>query len=110
MARLRILSIHFGALAVLWIGAAGAPAMAANDTDHPCHDMAAGSDTDQKTPASGQMKAMGCCVACVAVALPQPVARPAMSPSPATHPSRPGLLPGGERPAPEHGPPRAVVA
>jgi len=110
MATIRFLSVLLGALAVLCLGALGSPAMATDDAARPCHEMAASPDTGDEPSPSGAMKAMGCCIACVSVALPQPAARSLQRGPEVTHSARPAALPHGEIPAPEHGPPRALVS
>ena len=107
MAILRTLSLLLGALAVLTLGALAAPAPASAETA-PCHSMTHG---EAPAPSPDKpMKAMGCCLACVAAPLPQPPVRAAVrAPAPDRTP-RLTMLPAGRSPAPEPGPPRAVAA
>lgn len=105
MALLRAFLLLLGALAALTIGAA--PAMAGSSAPA-CHETASHHGSDAPAPASSDkaMKAMQCCVACVA----SPVLRAPEKASPSS--PRPVLaigpttLPAGERPSPEPGPPR----
>ena len=112
MANLRILSILFGALAVLWLGVVGAPASAGSPVPS-CHEAAMAHGMTHEVPASTPdkpVKAMGCCVACVTASLLQPPVRSALrAPAPA-HDVRLHALPTGRTTAPEPGPPRTVAA
>ncbi len=98
-----------GALSVLMLGTVGMPAMA-DDAPPPCHETALSHGQTDAPSSDKAMKAMGCCVACVATPALRPPARvtlthPPMSPSPRLH-----ALPRGRSPAPEHGPPRFLNA
>lgn len=103
----RALILLLGALAVLALGGVGGyapPAMAAT----PCHGEVTphASHDGGQAPAEKPMKVMGCCVACVAAALPRPteaarVARPEDRPVA----GRSAVLT-GRRPTPEPAPPR----
>lgn len=111
MALIRTLSMLLGALAVLWLGAVPMPAV--SDEAPPCHEMTmkhgAPADAPARSP-DKPMKVMGCCVACVAVPLPQPPVRTAVrTPAPVLTVG-PQALPVGRTPTPEPGPPRTVAA
>lgn len=107
MALFRTLSMLFGALAVLWLGALSGPAPAAAEPA-PCHAMSHG---EAPAPSPDKpIKAMGCCVACVAAPLPQPPVRAAARALAPDRTPRLTALPVGRTPAPEPGPPRAVAA
>lgn len=109
---LRTLSMLLGALAVLWLGAVAAPAQASTGTP-PCHEMAMshGGTPDAPAPSPDKpMKAMSCCVACVATPLLQPPVRAAVRAPAPVHAARPQALPAGLTTAPEPGPPRTVAA
>jgi hypothetical protein len=101
MRALQALLLLFSALAVLTIGVG--PAMAEPPA---CHDST--SQHGSGSPDSGDkaLKAMNCCVACVAAPSLQPPER-AAPPSPRPALVRlPGDLPRGEHPGPEPDPPR----
>jgi len=101
-----------GALAVLWLGAVVAPAPASAETP-PCHEMTMshGMTPDAPAPSPDKpMKAMGCCVACVAAPVPQPPVRAAVRATAPVHSTRLQALPVGQTTAPEPGPPRTVAA
>nr|WP_314436143.1 hypothetical protein [uncultured Brevundimonas sp.] len=96
-----------GALSVLMLGAGGASASPREVA--PCHQST--HQTSDHAPAPMKaMKAMSCCVACVATAVLQPAAAPdqTISPERLAHPA--SNLPVGLRPRPEHGPPRFLIA
>lgn len=97
----------FGALAVLTLGAVGASASPRDVA--PCHQTS--HQTPDHAPAPMKaMKAMSCCVACVATAVLEPSTLPAQAISPVrlVHPAT--TLPVGLRVTPEHGPPRLLIA
>jgi hypothetical protein len=106
------LLLLIGALSVLALGAVGASASPA--TTAPCHQT--GHETGQSSPdqtpnhAPKAMKAMICCVACVATPTmaPAPVSGPTLSPSRVVAVS--AALPVGQRLSPEPGPPRLLIA
>ncbi|MDZ4111524.1 MAG: hypothetical protein U1E18_18270 [Brevundimonas sp.] len=104
MAVLRILSILFGVLAVLMLGAASGPVEAES---MPCHEqgmqMTPSSDTPEPSKPVGT--AMACCVTCVVSPLQGPVT-PLVSVAPSTPISRAGQGPTGLVPSPEAPPPR----
>lgn len=108
MALLRAFLLLLGALAALTVGVA--PAMAGSSPPA-CHDMAAmhhGSSAPAPAPASSDkaMKAMQCCIACVAAPVLRAPDRAApASPRPVVA-IGPAVVPTGERPSPEPGPPR----
>lgn len=109
---LRTLSMLLGALAVLWLGAVAAPAQASAGAP-PCHEMTMSHGGTPAAPAPSPdkpMKAMSCCVACVASPLPQPPVRAAVRASAPLHAPRLQDLPVGQTTAPEPGPPRTVAA
>jgi hypothetical protein len=100
----------FGALAVLLTGAAPAAALT-GAASPPCHEAAMHPD-GAGTPSSDSgkgMKAMHCCVACVAAPTLKPPARARLR-APRPPVVAPLLaLPAGERPAPEPHPPRVLL-
>lgn len=106
------LLLLIGALSVLALGAVGASASPA--TTAPCHQT--GHETGQSSPdqtpnhAPKAMKAMICCVACVATSTldPAPVSGPTLSPSRVAAVS--AALPAGRLLSPEPGPPRLLIA
>lgn len=107
MRALRTLLMLLGVLATLGVGAL--PAAAGAETSPPCHEATAhhGDQAPASTPDEA-LKAMDCCVACVAaptLRAPEP-ARMAAPRPPAV--IRPAALPAGECPAPEPHPPRAA--
>ena len=105
------LLLLIGALSVLALGAVGASASPA--TAAPCHET--GHETGQSSPdqipnhAPKAMKAMICCVACVAVPTldPAPVSGPTLSLSRIA--AVPAALPVGQLLSPEPGPPRLLI-
>lgn len=107
------LLLLIGALAVLTLGAVGVSAGPAAAEAH-CHET--GSAASDPTPdhsgktAGKAMKAMACCVACVAA----PTVDPASAPSRMGAPPRLGAarfdVPAGLRLSPEPGPPRLLIA
>jgi hypothetical protein len=103
------LLLLIGALAVLTLGALGVgagPAMA----EPPCHEMGhATPDPSGKAPDKA-MKAMACCVACVAAPTIPPAARPQTAAAPLRLTAVSPALPSGRRPSPEPGPPRLPIA
>ena len=98
------------AFAVLGLGSVSASA-GAKDTQPACHaDTLPAGHSLPAQPADDATPAMGCCIACVAVPGLPPVARSQVV-SVAPSPQSPVLiLPTGRSPAPEPGPPRAVVS
>lgn len=108
MALLRAFLLLLGALAALTVGVA--PAMASEAP--PCHEMMAmehGADRDGQAPDRSPdkpIKAMNCCVACVATPELRAPERAAPVPPKPVHRLLRGELPGGEHPCPEPGPPR----
>lgn len=102
------LMMLFGALAVLMTGVLPTAAASAP----PCHETAAhhgGAETPAPHP-DKPLKAMNCCVACVAApALPTPDARrvaPRRSPAARS----PAVLQTGRTPSPEPHPPRSAAS
>ena len=109
MALFRTLSMLLGALAVLWLGATPISAVSAEAPS--CHEMSMDHGAPAEAPSPDKpMKAMGCCVACVAAPLPQPPVRAALRAPTPTLAIGPQTLPVGRTPTPEPGPPRTVVA
>lgn len=109
MALLRAFLLLLGALAALTIGAA--PAMAASAAPA-CHEMAMAHgghapDPGQDRAPDKAMKAMNCCVACVATPELKAPDRAVPVPPKPVHRLLRGELPGGEHPCPEPGPPRS---
>jgi len=110
MAILRVLSILFGVLAVLALGAVPAPAEA---DAMPCHeqglqatDMTITSSPDNPDPSRPVGVAMACCVMCVVSPLPDPP-MPALAVAPEATPMiRTGRSMAGLAPAPASPPPR----
>lgn len=109
MALLRAFLLLLGALAALTVGVA--PALAGSESPA-CHETAAhhGAPASQDSaPSDKAVKTMQCCVACVAA----PVLRTPDKAAPVT--PRPVLaigptvVPLGERPSPEPGPPRSSL-
>jgi len=111
MRALQALLMLLGALAALMTGALPASARADATSMPPCHESATrhgGADAPQPTPGK-TMKAMDCCIACVAAPnLPPPDRSRVMAPAPATQ-AAPVAVPAGERPAPEPHPPRPFL-
>jgi len=105
------LLLLIGALSVLALGAVGASASPA--TAAPCHQMdhETGQSSPDQTPnhAPKAMKAMSCCVACVATPTldPAPMSGPTLSPSRIS--AVPAALPVGQRLSSEPGPPRLLI-
>ena len=102
------LMMLFGALAVLMTGVL--PAVAASAP--PCHETSAhhgGGETPAPQP-DKPLKAMNCCVACVAApALPTPEASRVAPPrAPAVR--SPAVLQTGRTPSPEPHPPRSIAS
>jgi hypothetical protein len=105
------LLLLIGALSVLALGAVGASASPAAAA--PCHET--GHETGQSSPdqtpnhAPKAMKAMICCVACVATPTldPAPMSGPTVSPSRVA--AVPSTLPAGQLLSPEPGPPRLLI-
>ena len=97
-----------GALAVLSLGAVGASASPAAAA--PCHET--GGSTPAKAPdhAPKAMKAMICCVACVAAPTPDAAPLPGPRVSPARASLAPVAMPAGRLLSPEPGPPRLLIA
>jgi hypothetical protein len=110
MAILCVLSILFGVLAVLTLGAASGPVKA---DAMPCHeagvqttDMPMTSSPDAPAPSKPVGVTMGCCVMCVVSPLQEP-APPALAvASPSTPVIRAGQGMAGLAPAPASPPPR----
>jgi hypothetical protein len=105
------LMMMLGAFAVLMTAAAPASALAGAVSPPPCHETAIGHDgAETPSPAPGEaMKALDCCVACVAApALRSPERARMTPPRPATA-APPVALPSGEQPAPEPHPPRPTL-
>ena len=111
MRALQALLMLLGALAALTTGALPANAQAEATSTPPCHESAmphGGPDTSQPMPGKA-MKAMDCCIACVAApSLPPPDRSRVVAPAPATQ-AAPIAVPTGERPAPEPHPPRPFL-
>jgi len=111
MRALQALLMLLGALAALTTGALPANAQAEATSMPPCHEAAmphGGPDTSQPMPGKA-MKAMDCCIACVAApSLPPPDRSRVVAPAPATQ-AAPIAVPTGERPAPEPHPPRPFL-
>lgn len=108
MALLRAFLLLLGALAALTIGAA--PSMA-GEAPPACHEATPHHGSDTSTPASPDkpMKAMQCCIACVAApVLRAPEKASPNSPRPVLA-IGPTVVPLGEDPSPEPGPPRASL-
>lgn len=105
MRALQAVLLLLGALAVLTIGVA--PSVAATKAPA-CHDMSAQHGSGSPAaPGDKAVKAMNCCIACVAApSLRAPERAAPVAPRPA-HFLLPGDLPLGEHPAPEPGPPRS---
>lgn len=102
MRAIQFLLTLFGALAVLSLGAL--PSAAA--TPPPCHEMGGGVSHETPAKPDKPMKAMGCCVVCVAAPVTPPAADgPSDLPRAHTTPRRIEPLT-GLTPAPEPGPPR----
>jgi len=103
---LQILLTLFGALALLSLGAVSASASAGTP---PCHQTAEMADHGpSKAPQPTKpLKVMGCCVACVATPLfePLPQTRPVIGPAAVPAGSLPSLA--GRALAPELDPPKA---
>lgn len=103
----RALILLLGVLAVLALGGVGGsapPAMAAaachgEASPHPARD-------GGQAPAEKPMKVMGCCVACVAAALPRPAEAPRASRIEDRPVAGPSTILTGRRPTPEPAPPR----
>ena len=112
MRALHAMILLLGALAVLMTGAAPGAALAEASSAPPCHEAAAhhgGAETPAPAP-DKPMKAMECCVACVAApSLLRPEPRRVAAPPPSVI-AVPATLPAGERPAPEPHPPRPPLS
>lgn len=109
MRALHALMMLLGALAVLMTGAAPASAWA-DASPAPCHETAT-HQAGAEAPASRSgksLKAMDCCVACVAAPAPRPPTRARLAAPPPAVAAPPTALPVGERPAPEPHPPRPL--
>ncbi|NJC41938.1 hypothetical protein GGQ87_002233 [Brevundimonas alba] len=111
MRALQALMMLLGALAVLMTGALPASAGGAATSAPPCHqERSHRGAAETPSPASGKMmKAMDCCVGCVAapqLRSPEPVR--VVSPRPTKLPL-PAAMPVGEQPAPEPHPPRPIL-
>jgi hypothetical protein len=102
---LQILLTLFGALAVLSLGAFGA--VAAPRDVAPCHQQSDHHRSPEKTPTV--MKAMICCVACVAPLDFEPAETPSLAVPPRRQPVS-SSVPAGRLPSPDHGPPRLLIA
>lgn len=105
------LLLLIGALSVLALGAVGASASPAIAV--PCHQT--GHETGQSSPdqapnhAPKAMKAMICCVACVATSTLDPAPLSGPAPSPSRIAAGPAALPVGQLLSPEPGPPRLLI-
>ncbi|WP_269219141.1 hypothetical protein [Brevundimonas vesicularis] len=105
------LLLLIGALSVLALGTVGASASPANAA--PCHET--GHETGQSSPeqtpshAPKAMKAMVCCVACVAAPTLDSAPISALTLSPARVAAVPAALPAGRLLSPEPGPPRLLI-
>lgn len=108
MRALHAIMMLLGALAVLMSGAAPASALGDAPSPPPCHEAPlhhAGAETPSPSPGKA-MKAMDCCIACVAApAWRTPERAGLITPRPAAAP-RPVAPLSGEGPAPEPHPPR----
>lgn len=104
MKAIQILLTVCGALAVLSLGAFGA--VAAPSEVAPCHQQ----DHHERAPDKAPMaiKAMICCVACVAPLDFEPADAPAPGLTPRRQPVA-AALPAGRLPTPDHGPPRLPI-
>lgn len=106
------LLLLIGALAVLTLGAVGVSASPAA-ASAPCHETSheTRSSTPDQTPAhqNKAMKAMVCCVACVAAPGLEPVSRPGPTVAPARLNAPRFDLPAGRRLSPEPAPPRLLI-
>lgn len=110
MRALHAFVMMLGALAVLMIGALPASALTDASSAPPCHEAAAHhAGAESPSPATSKaMKAMDCCVACVAApTLRAPDRARVAAPRPPVV-IRPTALPAGEQPAPEPHPPRPL--
>ncbi|WP_313443974.1 hypothetical protein [Brevundimonas sp.] len=107
MKTVQSLLLLIGALSVLALGAVGASA--SPTTAAPCHETGQSSPEQIPNHAAKAMKAMICCVACVAVPTldPAPVSGPTLSPSRIA--AVPAALPVGQLLSPEPGPPRPLI-
>lgn len=110
MRALQALLMLLGAVAALMTGALPASAQVDAHSTPPCHETMQHGGADAPQPAPDKaMKAMDCCIACVATPNLQPPHRSrVMAPAPATH-AAPIAVPTGERPAPEPHPPRTLL-
>ena len=107
------LLLLIGALAVLTLGAVGvsaSPAMA----EAPCHEMSS-TLSDQTPDHSGKtpgktMKAMACCVACVAAPTVDPASDSGQTVAPPRLSAPLFDVPAGRLLSPEPGPPRLLIA
>jgi hypothetical protein len=101
------LLLLFGALSVLALGAVGASASPA--TAAPCHETGQSSPDQTPNHTPKAMKAMICCVACVATPTldPAPMSGPTLSPSRIA--AVPPALPVEQLLSPEPGPPRLLI-
>ena len=111
MVLIRAAMLLTGVLAVLLLGVGTAVSAAPDHAPPPCHAQADAAPTTGHDPGkpTHDMKAMACCVACVATALPAVPPAPGVAPAPATVG---GGLPStltGLTPAPEPHPPRTVA-
>ena len=107
MRTVQALMMLLGALAVLMTGVAPASALADHSSSPPCHQAATHHGAGTPTPDPGEaMKAMDCCVSCVAAPGLRPPERARVtSPRPAAA-APPVAMPRGELPSPEPHPPR----
>lgn len=105
MKAIQILLALCGALAVLSLGAFGA--VAAPSEVAPCHQQDGPEHAPDKAPMA--MKAMICCVACVAPLDLEPAETPSLA-IPIRRQPVSSSVPAGRLPSPEHGPPRLLIA
>jgi len=105
MAVVRTLCMLLGALGVLLLGAVS-PTLASTEPA-PCHETAdTGSDGPSRS-SDAPMKSMACCVACIATPAIAPPVRTGVGVRAASPQPTPRILPNGQRPSPDTGPPKA---
>lgn len=101
---LRAAMLLLGVFAVLFLGGASAPAIAAEAVSPPCHEAPAqtpsGHDPDKAA------SVMACCIACVTTPVPTPMNATVVVHAASPAPGAMGAW-AGRNPGPEPGPPRA---
>jgi hypothetical protein len=101
------LLLLIGALSVLALGAVSA---SASPVAAPCHESGHASQEQTPGPAPKAMKAMTCCVACMATPTLDPAPVSTLSIAPSRLPTERSTVPSGRRLSPEPGPPRLLIA